>query len=781
MANIYFVPNKPSSGEEGQYNRRDVDFLFLANAFTWTWRVSSGWEGAWPAVRMRIARETMDPWFLVTDWITPADNNYNFALDLPDGQYLAWPEVQGGIPALPKGFAVNASGQPLPDTYVWTATTRFEHQYGQALIGAVRVDWPGEIPKPKAYPLKPREPAFFDYVPKRDQLWARRFGWHQHAAHTRMWVRRKDGSLGIEADQKYFYSDVTGTLPASLDPPPMTMRDGEKYVGTLGFVTKGIVSPSGNGFYFMEANGRLGFAWNTGRVLTLAGHRIKPGELKRHSHILRENPVTAKDVYDSAWETVGDWSRVPQPHAIAEGWGFAAHGDAGGNHEFWIPDTLSGRILYVNHYTAHGAANYHLPDFPPPGYTAPEGPTGQTQLAVYETWLNGPWDCDIYPDSRTTPDAYLYWTEFEGNSLSRRRLDGSAPKEVLVKCAIDPTDAQLGIVVSGRLKQSGKTAAQLRETYKIDGPAGTATCVRPQGMVIDPVRRRIIWAERYTYLLRYYDLDTAEVRTLADLPIGGKGFGEADLSLAISDGTFYPQGTIFVNCWHWHHYVYSPEGEYIDRLMYTNNNLLNGPANVTRFPNYSWGACVGKGRLYWAGSAGGRQSVELTLRTPEDGTLDAARAKTGEDNWRQSLATLTHGPMGQGELGFPTMDEIGSWDDDTIRAYLAQIGVSNANDNTLYWIRHETRDLLYEAAPPPPPPQDCVLSEWGPWSEWEIDPGDPTREVRMRERTVVTEPANGGAECGPLIEYEYRPAAVGPTKDEALAALEVVRAYIEGA
>lgn len=58
----------------------------------------------------------------------------------------------------------------------------------------------------------------------------------------------------------------------------------------------------------------------------------------------------------------------------------------------------------------------------------------------------------------------------------------------------------------------------------------------------------------------------------------------------------------------------------------------------------------------------------------------------------------------------------------------------------------------------PPNAVDCVLSDWSPWSEWSewtasAAAGEETR-LRMRTRTVETEPAHGGVPCGPLVDTE---------------------------
>jgi hypothetical protein len=57
---------------------------------------------------------------------------------------------------------------------------------------------------------------------------------------------------------------------------------------------------------------------------------------------------------------------------------------------------------------------------------------------------------------------------------------------------------------------------------------------------------------------------------------------------------------------------------------------------------------------------------------------------------------------------------------------------------------------------PPPPPVDCVVSEWGAWSDptWlACADGMQSRSI-VRTRTITTQPANGGAACPSLVETQ---------------------------
>lgn len=55
---------------------------------------------------------------------------------------------------------------------------------------------------------------------------------------------------------------------------------------------------------------------------------------------------------------------------------------------------------------------------------------------------------------------------------------------------------------------------------------------------------------------------------------------------------------------------------------------------------------------------------------------------------------------------------------------------------------------------PTPTPVNCVVSDWSAWSAWAAITS--TTESRTRTRTVVTQPANGGAACPALSETETR-------------------------
>ena len=670
----YFVPLNPGTGEHSTYTRSDPLFAFHASPITWDWRFDTGYAPTtWPLVRMTV---DLVP---VTDWVAAVSGVYKFTFDCANGSHLAKPEVEasaGQIDVCAKSFICNTSGQRLDITDVWAAGNRFEKTYGEATLTPVRVAYPGSLPTPRIYPFKPRTFEPWTETLTGNNMWVRRLQAHCSHGNVRRWVDTPDG-ITIEAEQKYYYSDVTDN---SLEPPTKTLRDGPRGVGTLGYLFKFIMNPSDLGAYFMDTNGRLGFMWDDGRVTTFAGWRLKAGELKAHRSLRQ----TDKAFYDSKWEFVGDWSLVSDPRRFREPWGFAAFG---GHHEFWVCDTLNHRILYANHWTAHPPTNYQMPVHPPLGYTPPAAPLGQTQMVPFpvpQSFTNEPWDCAIHEDK-------LYWTNFAGNSICRANLDGSNP-EVVIQCSRNPTDAQLGIA---RRLDYGAPTSQLRALYHIDGPIGTATCVRPQGIAFDSLGR-LTWVERYTYLIRR--LENGTVSTVYTFGTPGNAFGVFDISLAIDDkGTAGEKDDILVNLFNNSMLRFSTDGVRRGGIIPSPQQWLqNGRGDTLRYPNYGWAIGIGNGRIWVDGSAGAWQFSEISKRKATDVEPSPYNLYQGDLAYQRSLLRITHGPQGQGELGLPYIDELGTWSD----AALTQLARDNEVPETdipnlIAWIRFQNVEADY--------------------------------------------------------------------------------------
>jgi hypothetical protein len=73
---------------------------------------------------------------------------------------------------------------------------------------------------------------------------------------------------------------------------------------------------------------------------------------------------------------------------------------------------------------------------------------------------------------------------------------------------------------------------------------------------------------------------------------------------------------------------------------------------------------------------------------------------------------LTHGCALQGRLGYPSIEEIGSWTEATLRSYATTWGISAANmDNFVYFARMGSMDYDYAVDTTAPAKPVNALSE----------------------------------------------------------------------
>jgi hypothetical protein len=714
----YFVPTNPSSGEEGTYNRRPTVegcFWFKTRTFTWTWAFTSGYTPTrWPRVRALIDRQP------ATDWMQPTTNKYTFALrDVPNGNHLFGAEYHpdDAVPSeyliLAKGFLVNDTGAKLPNPGpVWITTTRFERLYNFIALTASPITYPaGAVGQlvPPTIALKAREaPSANGKLQRMADQWCVRTTHHSGAGFWRRWTTHPTGDLTIQPDNKYFYSEAVAH-----GIPHMTMRDGPRNFGTLGFVSKFIRSLAKTGWYYVETNGRVAFLSDQGAVLTIAGWRYKRDRLPLHA-AYRESHAA---LWAENWELVGDFSRVPAPtpKQFTEIWGLdgydtRAAGHGAGYHELSVCDFHG--IFYVDHWTAHPPEHYHKALYPPVGYTPPDQPTGQSTVVLAlgpsSGFVNDPWDI-------TTVNGKKYWTNFGDGSICRANLDFSNPERVWWP-AHYPTDEEIG--VTARLNTArgelGKIAT-VRANYSRPGGPGVGNLVRPQGLDADSTGRYLLIASRYDFIVYELDLETWMLRPLTDELISQTN---NDMSVSVDRlGWLGPVDSFYVGQWNAgtdRHYLRdgtrakSPLGEGVaNGRIFTANNpdaLGAGPRNYLDDPtNYAWNAGVGE-FLIQSGSGGGYQCLSRYNRLPTDVEPDRARYKRGRDAMRDSGMVLTHGLYGQGELGYRTLDELGGWTDAQIADYAKTWIPAPLMGDFVYFVRVITADNQYGAPPDPPKP-----------------------------------------------------------------------------
>ena len=82
--------------------------------------------------------------------------------------------------------------------------------------------------------------------------------------------------------------------------------------------------------------------------------------------------------------------------------------------------------------------------------------------------------------------------------------------------------------------------------------------------------------------------------------------------------------------------------------------------------------------------------------------------------------------------------------------------VAAITTSAVRWCQNPKRYATVTPDPITPPPVDCVVSAWSAWSDpaWlACADGMQSRSI-VRTRTIVTQPANGGAACPSLVETQ---------------------------
>lgn len=712
----YFTPKSPTSGEASNYNRSPKLYYWTVNTFTWTWQFSglTPAPALWPSVRALVDGVP------ASDWLNPTSNSYTFSLTVANGHHLISFEIQSRVPdvqvttnqVMCKDFIVNTTGVPLPTQAPWTAINRFDRSYVGMANGALQVTYPGSPIVPTAWPLKARPIEPYSTVLTGDQLWVRRTNAVGSLEYTRRFVLTPTGDVAIELDQKYTYGANTGP-GLGLTAPRMTLKDGPRMVGTLGQVSKVIVRRGGS-YYLLDTCGRLCSMTRKGDIETIVGWRVKLGQLKAHGGMIDSLYMRAQNptFYEGTHEHLGNWA-VSGPARFHEPRGFAVAKrnlddsiDTRDGREFYICDRLNDRILYVNARTMDAPEDYEPPHFPPPGYIAPDEPTGAADVMVFvsdfgdtET-VDEPWDCAINPD-----DGKLYWTCYKSGRIRRINLDGTG-LETVFQGVSNPTDATLGLSEPLALASSIYTLATMRSTYLIDGPIGTARCTRPEAFGINSAGK-LVWTERHTYALRQLDMATSQVSTLALLSVSYGSSGSSDIGMSIdTEGTCGPVDDIFCKIYKGDNGRYSSTGTYRGQWDQGTNDTLTGPLNLTDAQGYSFCVGVGDGTIFSVGNNAAFGASEITKRQATDPDCNLSLYLAGEEAYyrtnknsthRQGPAMgLAHGPRGFGELGFPTFEDLGSYDDATLSTYLQANNIDEADvPAVIYYIRYLTVDIDY--------------------------------------------------------------------------------------
>lgn len=593
-----------------------------------------------------------------TQWLLPP---YVGSLDtstLPDGSHLLGADVENdSLTVIELPVRVRNGAAPITGPQkIWIAPSRYELGRGLAQ-GSVQIDYPGAPPVLPGHPHPARVIEPYGTRLANDELWVSRLGMYA-GGFVRRFTSLPDGDVAILPRQMYFHSDM--------DDHGIALIDGPRNVGTLGHAIAALVHPQGRGFYGLSVNGRVWFIGVNGHITTLVGWRLKAGRNVPYWRAIR----THRDWYDEQFDYVGRF--LDGPDHLNEPWDIAARETPGeeGFHELFVTDTRNHRVVYIDHHPAHV-------------------PGGESHVSTFAGNLDGtpgllnePWGCDL------GPDGYLYVSNYASGSIVRIAPTGKM--ELVVETSLNVSDAELGIAkrgASSRLKPS-----EIRSRFSRDGAFGRATLIRPQALRFTSTGKLIV-AERYTFALREIDLQARTIRTLAILPradLRRHYYKEVTLSID-KEGTCGPVDDMFVCAWGPQAaHRFAADGTHLGAITTGSGGFNRGPATKVRGVAYPWATGVGKGMILLLGS-GAEHAILITKRQPTDPTPDVARYERGLSAYKSATEPallLTHGPNGQGQLGFPTFDEMGTWSDPEILAYLGQQGLTpqQAGD-LLYAIR----------------------------------------------------------------------------------------------
>jgi hypothetical protein len=125
---------------------------------------------------------------------------------------------------------------------------------------------------------------------------------------------------------------------------------------------------------------------------------------------------------------------------------------------------------------------------------------------------------------------------------------------------------------------------------------------------------------------------------------------------------------------------------------------------------------------------------------------------------RQPVPESTRYTARRGSYNMPSPQPTTVTECDTrVKAAIAAEGRTRTSGSIVYQcITTKSYIVTFVAPPVVLPPVDCVVSEWGAWSDpaWmACADGMQSRSI-VRTRTVLTQPANGGSACPSLVETQ---------------------------
>lgn len=422
-----------------------------------------------------------------------------------------------------------------------------------------------------------------------------------------------DGVWSTHGKQSYFWSDVIAKLPV------LPLLDGPRGRCTAGMVLHievGTAAPDGvprNNVYCLDP-WRVFKIAEDGHITTLVGYR--------HAKVMSHwQDATGSPPRPRTLELVGDWSAVdPSRRGFHELWGMcwdsqtlaineAADRIPSENQQrphyvapvMFVTDSQNNRICRIEfNATAHGV---------PP------------KVSEFIVGLRDPWD--VVEWGRT-----IIVSERQAHRIVAFDIQSGQQTRVIVeRDSRRPGDASVLSWLRNMSVRVG-TTAELR----------AQPCIAPEGLYVQD--DWLYYGSFAAACIKRVHLITGEIQYVQDVTLVRQS---NFVKFALSDGTFGPRGTAFVNTWGQQPSA-AFEGRQPDGKRFTAHaRAAPWEAGI----GYAAGIGVGGGRLYFSASNQG------VTRYSAGQAIDVRKYEAGKAEFDASQGRLRWGPLGFSHYGHP--------------------------------------------------------------------------------------------------------------------------------
>lgn len=464
---------------------------------------------------------------------------------------------------------------------------------------------------PKSVPLAPRECPESNVVPTSAQRFREDTNTTQEGTIHRPNVNN-DGVWSTFNMQNYFFSDLINKYPV------VPMLDGPRGIGTVVMPTH--IQVDRHGGAYLTDPWRVCRVDTAGNVVTRCGYRHVG--MMSHWEDRTSQPTL---------ELVGDWSAIPvERRGFHELWGFAfdensltlnesdptqtnpttgeqEHPHVTGPRAF-VSDSQNNRICLLT--------------FQRDSFTA------EPAVTEFITGMSDPWDVVWH-------EGYLYISERTANRIVKHDATTGAYVETLVE-----RNASLpggSIITQSRLHSTYGTLEQRR----------AQPTITPEGLAI--MDGWLYFSSVAQADVRRINLETREMQVL------GTFYDDINSNfskIAVSDGTYWPKGTVFVATWSNARFGFpeaiTPDG--VTRRVADYSYRPRGAGGTFDAIGYAAAVGVGMGRMYCGSSVEGMVCFSQTLTG--EAPYDEARITAGRAEYINRGLDVIFGDRGYGWAGY---------------------------------------------------------------------------------------------------------------------------------